>query len=41
MLIPRGMVKLRICFPDHKGFGFKIAGVGIEPSHSGSQSRIF
>ena len=39
--IPRGMVRLRICLPVHNGFGFKIAGVGIVPSQSGTQSRIF
>jgi hypothetical protein len=34
ILIPRGIVDLRVCLPIHGGLGFTIAEIGIEPSQS-------
>ncbi len=41
MLIPFGMVMLRICLPVQSGFGLRMAGVGIEPSQLGTHRRMF
>jgi len=39
MLIPFGMVMLRICLPDQRGFGLRMAGVGTVPSQLGTHRK--
>ncbi len=34
-LTPPGMINVNSCFPVHRGFGFKIAGIGSFPSQVG------
>ena len=40
-LVPLGMMRSKICFPVHKGRGFRIAGWGTFPSQSSSHMRTF
>jgi hypothetical protein len=41
MLIPRGMTMLRIYFPDHRDFGFIMAGMDTLPSQPGTHGKMF
>ena len=40
-LVWSGMTREKICFPVHRGFGFRMAGCGILPSQVGTHMSSF